>query len=153
MRVKWLRLGHFKLVTLATIHCHHSLHSVIHAIASASFCLPQSPLPTSYQYCSCLSQFSTGWPFSLEFPDSSSQIYQLLHCLQIQSKPPPFLWCTHFWPLTILSMRFWFDILVLIFRLEIILWYVTLICVISMKTKDANEYLRIWMFEYQILFK
>jgi len=41
------------------------------------------------------------WPFSLEFPPSSCQIYLLLHCLQIQSKNSPFLWCKHLWPLTI----------------------------------------------------
>jgi len=49
-----------------------------------SFTVP--PLPTSFQHCSCLSWFSTCWPFSLEFSPSSSQIYRLLHCLQIQSK-------------------------------------------------------------------
>jgi len=53
-----------------------------YAIASASICLPQSPLPTSYQHYSCLSWFWTCWPF----PPSSSPIYRPLHCLQIQSK-------------------------------------------------------------------
>jgi len=33
-----------------------------HSIASASLCLPQSPLPTSYQHWSCLSWFSACWP-------------------------------------------------------------------------------------------
>jgi len=42
--------------------------------------------PTSYQHYYCLSWFWTCWPFPLEFPPSSSQIYRHLHCLQIQSK-------------------------------------------------------------------
>jgi len=46
---------------------------------------------------------------------SSSQIYRLSHCLQIQSKNSPFLGCKHFWPLTILSTRFRFDIIMFIF--------------------------------------
>jgi len=75
--------------------------SRLHAIASASLCLPQSPLPTSCQHYSCLSWFSTYWLFRLEFPPSSSQIYRLLHCLQIQSKISPFLWCKYLWPLAI----------------------------------------------------
>jgi len=37
----------------------------------------------------------------LEFPPSSSQIYRLLHFLQIQSKNSPFLWCKHLWLLAI----------------------------------------------------
>jgi len=32
---------------------------------------------------------------------SSSPIYRLLHCLQIQSKNAPFLWCKHLWSLAI----------------------------------------------------
>jgi len=79
--------------------------SSLYAIASASLCLLQSPLPTSYLI-SCLSWLSTCWHFSLEFPPSSSQIYRLLHCHQIQSKNSPFLWCKHIWPLTVLSTRF-----------------------------------------------
>jgi len=76
---------------------HRSLHNAgpqylsslsSHSIASASLCFPPSPLPTSYQHCFCLSWFSTCWPFSLEFPSSSSQIYRLLHCLQSQFKTP-----------------------------------------------------------------
>jgi len=31
----------------------------------------RSPLPTSYQHYSCLSWFSTCWPFPLEYPPSS----------------------------------------------------------------------------------
>jgi len=53
-------------------------------------------MPTSYEHCFCLSWFSTCWPFPLEFPPLSSQIYRLSHCLQIPSKNSPFLW-----PLTI----------------------------------------------------
>jgi len=61
----------FKLATVV----HRSLHnagpqymsSSLHYIASASLCLPQSPLPTSNQHCSRLSWFLTCWPFSLEF--------------------------------------------------------------------------------------
>jgi len=37
----------------------------------------------------------------LKFPPSSSQIYRLSHCFQIQSKNSPFLWCKHLWPLAI----------------------------------------------------
>jgi len=48
------------------------------------------------------------------FPPTSFEIYQLLHCLQIQSKNSPFLWCKQFWRLTILSTCFWFDIIMLI---------------------------------------
>jgi len=88
----------FKLAT----HVHRSLlifTTSLYAIASASFCLPQSSLPTSYQHSSCHSWFSTCWPFSLESPSSSSLIYHLLHCLQIQSKNSRFLW--YLWPLKI----------------------------------------------------
>jgi len=63
--------------------------------------LPQSPLPTSYQHCSCLSWFSTCWPFPLEFPPSLSQICRLLHCLQSQSKNSTLPRGKHLWPLTI----------------------------------------------------
>jgi len=90
-----LQQVNFKLPTLV----HRSLHNAgsqylsfttsLYAIASASLCLPQSPLPTLYQHCSCLLWFPTC--FSLEFPPSSSQIYQLLHCIQIQFKNSPFL--------------------------------------------------------------
>jgi len=96
----------------------------LHSIASASLCLPQSPRPTSYQHCSCLSRFSTCWPFSLVFSPSSSQIYLLLYCLQIQSKNSPFLWCKYIWPLIILSTHFWFDIIMLIFAS----WNYIIIC-------------------------
>jgi len=68
------------------------------AIVSALLCRPQSPLPTSYQHCSCHSWFSTCWPFPMEFPPSLSKIYWLLHCLQIQSKNSPFLCWKHIWP-------------------------------------------------------
>jgi len=40
-------------------------------------CLPQSPLPTSYQHYACFSWFSTCWPFPLEFPPSSSHSYNV----------------------------------------------------------------------------
>jgi len=63
--------------------------------------VPQSPLPTSYQHCSCCSWLSTCWPFSSEFLSSLSEIYRLLHCLQIQSKSSPFLWSKYLWPLAI----------------------------------------------------
>jgi len=36
--------------------------------------------------------------FSLEHPSSSSQVYRLLHCFQIQSKNSSFLWCKHLRP-------------------------------------------------------
>jgi len=98
----------------------------LHAISSASLCL-LNLLSISYQHCSCLVWFSTCWPFSLELSPSSSQIYQLLYCLQIQSKNSPFLWCKHFWPLTILSTHFKFDIIMLIFAF----WnYIMLCCVL-----------------------
>jgi len=58
----------------------------LYAIASALLCLPQSLFPTLYQHCSCLSWFSTCWPASLKFHPALSQIYRLLHHLQIQSK-------------------------------------------------------------------
>jgi len=77
---------------------------VTHKRHCVSFALPSSIFsPTSYQHYSCLSWFSTCWPFPLEFPPSSSQIYiyRLLHCLQIKSKNSPFLWCTYLWPLAI----------------------------------------------------
>jgi len=45
---------------------------------------------------------------------SSSQIYRLLHCLQIQNNSP-FLWCKQLWPLAFISTHFWFDIIMLIF--------------------------------------
>jgi len=70
----------------------------MYCFTSASHYLPQSRLPTSYQHYSCLSCFSTCWLFPLEFPPSSSRIYRLLRCLQIQSKNSPFLWCKHLWP-------------------------------------------------------
>jgi len=69
------------------------------------------------------------WPFPLEFHPSSSQIYRLLHSLQIQSNNSPFLWCEHLWPLAILSTRFWFDIIMLILRLDIILCYVNMLSI------------------------
>jgi len=72
---------------------------------------------------SCLSWFSTCWPFSLEFPPSSSRIYRLFHCLQIQSKNSPILLCKPLWPTTILSTRFWFA-LTWHSLLEILLCYV-----------------------------
>jgi len=59
--------------------------------------------------------FSTCWPFPLEFPPSSSQIYRLLHCLQIQSKNSPFLWCKHLWPLAIYIRALLISILKLYF--------------------------------------
>jgi len=40
----------------------------LHSIASASLCLPQSPLPTLYQHYFCLSWLSTCWPFYFAFP-------------------------------------------------------------------------------------
>jgi len=96
------------LFWMATL-VHRSLHnaapqytsSLLHPYTSASLCLLQSPLPTSYQKCSRLSFFSTCWPFPLEFPASSSQIYRLLHCLQIQSKNSLSLRCKHLCPLAI----------------------------------------------------
>jgi len=66
----------FELATLVHRLLHNAgpqyLSSLLHlltpspyAIASASHCLPQSPLPNSYQHCSCLSWFSTCLSFSL----------------------------------------------------------------------------------------
>jgi len=75
------------------------MSSLLHPY-TPSLCLPQTPLSTSYQHCFCLLWFSTCWPFSLAFPPSSSQIYQLLHGLQIQSKNSPFLQYKHLWLLT-----------------------------------------------------
>jgi len=56
----------FKLATLvhpsldnAGLNTCHIYYILTLHIASASLCLPQSPLPTSYQHCSCLSWFST----------------------------------------------------------------------------------------------
>jgi len=108
----WLRIQqriNFKLSILVNCSFHNAgrpsilviFTTSLYAIASASLCLPQSPLPISYQHYSCLLWFSTCWPFPLEFPPSSSQIYRLLHCLQIQSKYSPFLFCKHLWPLAI----------------------------------------------------
>jgi len=99
--------------TLVHRSLHHALNTSLHPytpsrqLRSASHNLFSHP----YRLCSWLSWFSTCWPFSLEFPpSSSSEIYRLLHCLRIQSKNSPFLWYKHLWPLTILSTRFWFDI-------------------------------------------
>jgi len=78
-------------------HIHVIFTTSLYTITSASLCLPQSPLPTSYQHYSYLSWFSKCWPFPLEYPPSSSQIYRLLHCLQIKSKISPFLWCKRLW--------------------------------------------------------
>jgi len=52
--------------------------TAVHSIASASNSSPN--------LISCLSWFSTCWPFSLEFASSSSHIYRLLHCLQTNIK-------------------------------------------------------------------
>jgi len=79
-----------------------------HQLRSASLNL------LSISSCSCLSWFSTHWPFSLAFPASSSQICRLLQCLQVQSKNSPFLWREHL------------DMIRLILRLEIILCLVML---------------------------
>jgi len=83
----WLPIQQFRINFKLATFVHRSLHNAspqylssatsLYAIASPSLCLPQSPLPTSYQHYSCLSWFSICWPFSLEFPLSSSQIYRL----------------------------------------------------------------------------
>jgi len=97
--LNWLLLSTVHSITLA-LNTYH-LHYILIPVASASLCHTQSPLPTSYQHCFYLSWFSTYWPFSLKFPPSSSHVYRLVHCLQIQSKNSPFLWCKHLWPLAI----------------------------------------------------
>jgi len=38
-----------------------------------------------------------------------------LHCLQIKAKNSHVLWCKQFWPMTIISVGFWFYIFMLIF--------------------------------------
>jgi len=119
--LNWLLLSTVNSTTYACIALKYLLS--LSDIASTSLCLPQSPLPTSYQHCSYLSWFSICRPFSLEFPSSSSQIYRLLHCFQIKSKNSHFLRCKHFWPLTILPTRFWFDIIMLIFCVLKLLYY------------------------------
>jgi len=98
----------FKLATLVHRLLHNAgpqyMSSLLHPYMPSrqrSLYVPQSLLPTSYQHYSCPSWFSTCWPFPLEFPHSSSRIYRLLYCHQIQSKNSPFLWCKHLWPLAI----------------------------------------------------
>jgi len=97
--LNWLLLTTVHSTTLALNTCH--IYYILIGHRASLLSLPQSRLPTSYRHCSCLSWFSTCWPFPLEFPPSSPQIYRLLHCLQIQSKNAPILWCKHLWPLAI----------------------------------------------------
>jgi len=59
--------------TLALNTCHLYYILTLHRVSS---------MPSIYR---------RHWPFSMEFPPSSSQIYRLLPCLQIQSKNSPFL--------------------------------------------------------------
>jgi len=86
----------FKLATL--VHC--SLHNtgLQCQFRSAFINLLSQP---RYQHYTCLSWFLSCWLSPLKFPPSSSQIYRLLHCLQIQSENATFLWCKHLWPLAI----------------------------------------------------
>jgi len=133
--VKLANLIHRSLHKLATL-VHHLVPSILvifttllHSIASASICLPQSPHSTSYPHCSCLSWFSVCMPFYMEFSPSSSQINWLLHCLQVKSKKINYSLMQEFLgilALTILSMRFWFDMINSDFCVEIILYYITL---------------------------
>jgi len=60
------------------ISIHVIFATSLYAIASASLCLRQYPLSTSYQHYSCVLWFSTCWPFPLEFSSSSSQIFRFL---------------------------------------------------------------------------
>jgi len=88
--LNWLLLSTVHSITLALNTCHLYYILIRHRV---SFALSHSiSSPNFVSTCSCLSWFSTYWPFSLKFPSSSSQIYRLVHCLQIQAKNSPFLW-------------------------------------------------------------
>jgi len=100
----------FKLATLV----HHSLHnagpqylsSLLHTYTpSLTLCIHFFPLSLVSTLLLPLLVFDM---LALLFGIPSIIISDLftLHCLQIQSKNSSFLWCKHFWPLTILSTRF-----------------------------------------------
>jgi len=96
-------------VKMTTTRASYSDTTSLYAIASASLCLPQSP-----QHYPCLSWYSTCWPFPLEFPQhlSSTESYT---DFKSNLKTHLFSGASISGPLQIISTRFWFDIIMLIF--------------------------------------
>jgi len=86
---------HSTTLALDTCHLYYTLiYTPSHQLRSASLNL----LSQSRINITLVSRGFRYWPFPLKFPPSSSQINRLRHCLQIQSKNSPFLWCNHLWP-------------------------------------------------------
>jgi len=83
----------------------------------------------------------------LEFPPSSSQIYRLLHCLQIQSKTHLFFGASISGLQQFLSTRFWFDIIMLIFASWYFLCYVCMLCFV------LNIYIYIYIYRMNYKWK
>jgi len=83
--LNWLLLSTVHSTTLNTCYLHYIL--TLHRV---SFALPPSisspNLVSTMLLTLVLVNMLHCWPFSLQLPLSSAQIYRLLHCLQIKSK-------------------------------------------------------------------